>query len=308
MWPFSGTGVNFTAKDIPSLAGKVIIVTGGNSGLGLQSVLDLARHEPQEIWLTARTTEKADKAIQEVKKTVPSANIKPLEMDLTSCDSIRAAARTFTSASPRLDILMLNAGCMCAPASLTKDGYEMHLGTNHVGHALFTKLVAPVLDRTADVRVVVLSSAAVEMPPEGGLQLDGAKTTQDAMGSLGRYAQSKLANTLWARELARHHPTWTVTAIHPGVVNTNLVHHLQEQYWLLGPLLWAACKLLTTVEVGARNQLWAATAPKQDIENGAMYYPVGDLSGGRKGRYNQDDDLAKKLWEWTEEELKDQKV
>lgn len=312
MWPFtSGTGVDFTAADIPSLAGKVIIVTGGNNGLGLQSVIDLARHEPKEIWLSARSTDKANNAIKTVKQVVPGANIKSLEMDLSSFESVKAAARTFTSASDRLDVLMLNAGVMGAAAELTTDGYEMQFGTNHVGHALLTKLLTPVLDKTAaaagaDVRVVVLSSAAVETTPNGGMHLETVKTKQEFMNSMIRYAQSKLANALWARELARHHAGWTVAAVHPGVVNTNLTNRLRERYWFLGPAMTIVNMLLTTVADGALNQLWAATAPKKDIQSGALYYPVGNLEGGRRGKYNQDDDLGKKLWDWTEEELKGQ--
>lgn len=315
MWPFSsGTGVKFTANDIPSLQGKVVIVTGGNSGLGKQSVLDLARHDPQEIWLTARTTEKADEAITDIKKKVPNANIKPLAMDLTSFDSIKAAARTFVAASKRLDILMLNAGCMAAPTALTKDGYELQFGTNHVGHALFTKLLTPTLDKTAataaaDVRVVVLSSAAVAMTPKSGIEFDTLKTTQEAIGTWDRYGQSKLANALYARQLAQHHhPQWTVAAIHPGVVQTNLQHYMVERFWLLSPIVPILAKLLTTVEDGAQNQLWAATAPKEDVKSGELYYPVGDLTGGRRGNFTTDDALAKRLWEWTEQELKGQTI
>lgn len=315
MWPFgSNSGVNFTAKDIPSLKGKVFVVTGGNSGLGKQSVLDLARHEPQEIWLTARTVEKADEAIKDIKTKVPNANIKPLGMDLSSFESIKAAARTFTAASKRLDVLLLNAGCMAAPTALTKDGYELQFGTNHVGHALLTKLLTPTLDKTAtagpdaDVRVVVLSSAAVAFSPKGGILFDTLKTTQESVGTWDRYGQSKLANALYARELAQHHPQWTVTAIHPGVVQTNLQHYAVERHWLLAPIINIATKFITTVEDGAKNQLWAATAPKKDIKSGALYYPVGDLTGGRRGLYTTDDALAKRLWEWTEQELKDQTI
>ncbi|KKY39443.1 putative short-chain dehydrogenase reductase [Diaporthe ampelina] len=309
MWPFSSKG--FTANDIPDLSGKVILVTGANSGLGLQSVLDLARHGPKEIWLASRTTDKADQAIQEIKKEVPGANLKPLSLDLTSFDSIRSAARSFTQSSQRLDVLLLNAGIMASGAGLTKDGYEVQFGTNHVGHALLTKLLAPVLDRTAaepgsDVRVVVLTSAAVAMAPQDGIEFDTLKTEQEPMGAWTRYGQSKLANALFARQLAKLHPTWTVSAIHPGVVTTNLMRHVQDRYWWAKGLMPITNVLFTTVQQGALNQLWGATAPKGDIKSGEMYFPVADLTGGRRGPYVKDDALASKLWDWTEQELKGQ--
>lgn len=314
MWPFSGTSVAFTAKDIPSLKGRVIIVTGGNSGLGKQSILDLARHEPQEIWLTARTTEKAEQAIADIKQQVPSANIKPLPLDLTSLDSVKAAARTFINASNRLDILLCNAGCMAAPEELTKDGYELQFGTNHVGHALLAKLLTPVLDKTAaaepnaDVRVVFLSSAAVAGAPKAGIHFDTLKTTQASMNTWTRYGQSKLANALYARAMARQKPEWIVTAVHPGVINTNLSRYVTASSWWAGPALLLVGRFLTTIEDGVLNQLWAATGPRSDVKSGTLYYPVGRATGGHRGPYTEDDALAEKLWEWTEGELKGQTI
>lgn len=300
--------VRFSVKDIPSLKGKVIIVTGANSGLGKQSVLDLARHDPKEIWLTARSTAKAESAISDIKKEVPNANIKPLPMDLSSFESVKAAARTFINASDRLDILILNAGCLATPPELTKDGYEMQFGTNHMGHALFTKLLTPILDKTvaepnSDVRVVVVSSARVASPPEGGIQFDTLKTTQADIDGMVRYGQSKLANTLYARELARVHPNWTVISLHPGVANTNISHHMMDGKWYGKVMTILAAIFLTSIEETTLNQLWAATAPKEQIKTGEMYWPVGDLTGGKRGPYVKDDAMAKKLWDWTEKEL-----
>lgn len=313
MWPFSGTSIAFTAQDIPSLKGKVILVTGGNSGLGKQSILDLARHEPQEIWLTARTVDKAEQAIADIKQQVPDANIKPLPLDLTSLDSVQAAARTFTSASGRLDILMCNAGCMAAPEGLTKDGYELQFGTNHVGHALLAKLLTPLLDKTAaepnaDVRVVFLSSAAVGTAPNGGIHFDTLKTTQASLSTWARYGQSKLANALYARAMARKKPDWVVTAVHPGVINTNLSHYMTASSWWAGPVLLLVGRFLTTIEDGVLNQLWAATGPRGHVKSGTLYYPVGRATGGHRGPYTEDDAIAEKLWEWTEEELKGQAI
>lgn len=314
MWPFTSSGVKFTEKDIPSLDGKVIFITGANSGLGLQSASDLARHNPSEIWVTARTVEKANDAIAKIKKTVPNnatTILKPLALDLSSFASIKAAARTFTQASQRLDILLCNAGIMAAPEGLTTEGYEQQFGTNHMGHALLTKLLTPLLDKTAatpnaDVRVVYLSSAAVAMYPTGGIAFDTLKTTQGDLPTFTRYGQSKLANALYARAQAGHKPKWTVVAVHPGVVQTNLMHNIYERFGkiLAAPAGLVAGLVLTTVATGAQNQLWACTAPGGVVKSGELYYPVGDPIGGRRGEYWRDEALAKRLYEWTEEELK----
>ncbi|KAI8232827.1 hypothetical protein K4K54_011478 [Colletotrichum sp. SAR 10_86] len=156
------------ATDIPSLCGKTIFVTGGNTGLGKQSIIDLARHDPAQIWLAARDLVKAEAAATEIRSTVPAVPIILLKLDLSSVKSIKEAVATFSSTAKRLDILMLNAGIMAVPPGLTEEGYEIQFGTNHVGHALLTKLLLPLLVETAakfeaDVRVVVLSSHAHNM-------------------------------------------------------------------------------------------------------------------------------------------------
>lgn len=309
MFPFGGTKWN-PSTDISSLAGKVIIVTGGNSGLGKESVLRLAEHDPDLIWLACRNLEKGEEAIADIKKVVPNAKIKLVQLDLASLESVKTAADTILAESDRLDILICNAGVMALPPGLTKDGYEIQFGTNHVGHAFFVRRLTPLLLKTAesstppapDVRVIFLSSKMIEAPlTAGGIQFDKVKTPCDHLGRAGRYGQSKVANVLYAREMAKHYPQFKAVAVHPGVVDTNLPGPLFKAFWPITSILhFASWMVLSSVEEGTKNQLWAATAP--DVKSGQMYYPVG--IGPKGGKWARDDELAKRLWDWTEDELK----
>lgn len=292
-------------KDIPSLEDKVILVTGGTSGLGKQSVLEYARHRPGEIWLAARNLERAQAAADEVRSSVPDAPIKLLELDLASLESVQSAARKFAEEADRLDILALNAGIMATPPGLTKDGYEEQFGTNHMGHALLTNLLIPVLDKTAklpdtDVRIVALSSTGHKLVPRGGIVFDSLKTDAVSMGPYIRYGQSKLANVLFVRQLAKEHPQFTSVAVHPGLVQTNLAAGATGSNRLIRSLLGSSHFFTTTVEQGVKNQLWASVAG--DVKSGEYYEPVG--VAGKASGYGKDDEFAKRLWDWTEEELR----
>lgn len=292
-------------KDIPSLEGKVILITGGNVGLGKQSALEFARHNPRQIWLASRSIEKASAAADDIRQEVPAAVIKPLAMDLASFESIKMAAKILLSESDRLDILMLNAGIMAHPASLTKDGYEIQFGTNHVGHALLTRLLVPVLLHTAngsadaDVRVISLASHGHLWAQKGGCRLETVKTTADELGAYGRYYQSKLANVLWARQLAKEYPQLTVASIHPGVVNSQLMERATETPLIVQMLVKAGRIFISTVEQGARNQLWASVC--KGVKSGEYYEPIG--VGGLASADGKNDDMARKVWDWTENEL-----
>ncbi|KAJ7767868.1 oxidoreductase [Mycena maculata] len=287
------------ATDIPDLSGKVIFVTGGTAGIGKESVLALAKHNPERIYFSGRDTKRAAEVIAEA---TSAANIIFLECDLTSLSSVQKAAQKIISESDRLDILMLNAGIMDAPLGLTKDGYEIQFGTNHIAHALFVKLLLPTLLRTAeapgsDVRVVSLTSTGFALHPRGGILFDGLRTPQG--GGLVNYGQSKLANILYAAELARRYPQITALSVHPGVVRTGLVGNLTG----LTKALVQVTNMFTMVTPaeGARNQLWAATGKKEKMVNGEFYEPVG--APGKHARKSKDVKLAGQLWEWTDKEL-----
>ncbi|MCJ1387300.1 hypothetical protein MMC18_000141 [Xylographa bjoerkii] len=299
-------GKSFTPEsDIPDLEGKVYLVTGGNTGLGKETILQLAKHKPAHIYLAARTPSKAENAIKEIQAAVPGANISFLSLDLTSFASIAEAARSFASQSQRLDVLMNNAGIMATPPGTTKEGYEIQFGTNHMGHALLTKLLLPTLLSTAkepdaDVRIVNLTSEGHNLAPSGGILFDKAKL--DAQGPWARYGQSKLANILFTKDLAARYPTITSVAIHPGVIQTDLYEPNRASSALLryGMSLLGFLVFISLQE-GAKNQLWAATTKKEDLQSGAYYKPIASLSKGSGNAQNAT--LAKTLWDWTQEEL-----
>lgn len=296
-------------KDIPSLAGKIILVTGGSSGLGKETILQLAKHEPAQIYLTARTQKRGDAAIAEIEKEVPQirGRLTYLELDLGSFQSIKQAAQVFREKHERLDILINNAGIFGIPAGLTTDGYEIQLGTNWLGPALFTKLLLPVLEATAaqpdsDVRVINLSSDLFKQAPSQGVLLDKAKTNMSDVSGISRYSQSKLADYFYNKVLAEQHPKIKCVAIHPGVVTTGILDDLKKRRPFLGYLLNIMGTVFSThVSQGAYAQLWASTAPTDAVRSGGFYNPS-------LKEYTQavlkDDALAKKLWDWSEEEFR----
>lgn len=299
-------------NDIPSLNGKVILITGGTAGLGRATVLSLAAHEPAEIIFTGRSQTSADGVIEETSSKYPKVAITFVKCDLASLVSVQNAAREVVSKITRLDIVMANAGIMAVPPSLTEDGYEVQFGTNHVGHALLLKLLTPTIEATArefgDARVVWTSSLAYKIQPKGGIQLDKVKTPQADIyplaGGWMRYGQSKLANLLYARAFANHNPSITSVSIHPGVSYTGLVSSLSlaGRLFVYATTFWQALP----AEACAYNQQWAATAPlgtgDRQVESGRYYEPVG-IKGSLAGKAT-DDNLAERLWEWTQQELK----
>lgn len=162
---------SFSSEDIPDLHDQVIIVTGGNAGLGYETIRQLSLHSPTRIYLAARSKDKATKAIQDLRGAHPeaTADIQFLQLDLASFESVKAAAIEFLNRESRLDILVNNAGIMMTVEGLTKEGYEIQFGTNVLGPALFTQLLLPTLRKTAKInpqtRVVMLSSAAHARAP-----------------------------------------------------------------------------------------------------------------------------------------------
>jgi NAD(P)-dependent dehydrogenase (short-subunit alcohol dehydrogenase family) len=307
MWPFSGKSFN-PQVDIGDLSNKVILVTGANTGIGKETILQLAKHNPAKLYLAARTESKARDAITSIKSTLSKpVDIEYLPLDLASLKSVREAAERVNASTSRLDILILNAGIMAVPPGKSESGHDIQLGTNHIGHFQLTKLLLPLLEETAampgsDVRVIGVSSEAYNMAPSIDIITSTEKLT--AAGPWTRYGASKAANILFAAELARRYPAFKSVSLHPGMIKTDLYLPNQEvnpifKYGmaLFGPLV------LRGVPEGAHNQLWAAAgAKREELVNGAYYTPVG--KSHVENKFAQDEASGKRLWEWTEAELK----
>jgi NAD(P)-dependent dehydrogenase (short-subunit alcohol dehydrogenase family) len=299
------------AKDIPNLQGKVCLVTGANSGLGEATLAALARHEPATLYLAARSHAKAEAALSRVRATsaaAAAADIRILDLDLASFDSIKAAAARVKSEVDRLDILQLNAGVAMIPHSTTREGYEVQFGTNYLGHALLTQLLMPLLIQTtqlpggADVRTVSMSSVGHKLfAAKEGIFFDELKTDMKSHSGSELYGQANLAKTLFAYELAKRYPQITSSSLHPGTVKSNVWAGEKGVNTLINYLIVKPLVALTGVsnEEGARTQLWCTFS--NEVENGRYYEPVG--KAGKDGPLSRDDALSAKLWEWTDKEL-----
>ncbi|AKJ27134.1 oxidoreductase [Caldimonas brevitalea] len=296
----------WTYRDIPDLTGKLALVTGANSGLGLHTTRGLAARGATVV-MACRDAAKAQAAMQQICAEVPGAQLEMLALDLADLASVRRCADSVIQRHDRLDLLCNNAGVMALPRRVTCDGFEMQVGTNHLGHFALTGLLLPLLKRSPAARVVTVSSLAYLI---GRIRFDdfgGARF----YAKWPAYAQSKLANLMFALELARRLPGSSgnviSTAAHPGYAAT----HLQ----MVGPQMEnsAVGKLLMTLsnalfaqpaEMGALPTLFAATAP--GVGNGAFFGPNGFLrlrgapTSNPPSRRARDPAVAERLWTLSE--------
>ena len=291
---------SWRARDIPDLTGRRAIVTGANSGLGFQTALELARHGAAVVMTSRRSHVGAD-AVRRVRDAAPDADITCRHLDLADLDSVHEFADVNTAP---LDILVNNAGVMAIPLRHTSQGFEMQLGTNHLGHFALTGLLLPALLARPAARVVTVSSS---------MHRAGAMNFDDLMGERSyrpwqAYSQSKLANLLFMRELDRRVREagcdLLSVAAHPGYAVTNLqsVGPRMTGRRLTGTVMRGATMVLgQSAATGALPQLYAATAP--GVHGGDYYGPrgVAEQRGlPRKVSVSasaRDDSAALRLWE-----------
>lgn len=308
--PQISRGLDFDPdRDIPRLTGKVILITGGTAGLGRETLLSLAAHNPSRILFTGRSQSSADEVLQEIRTRDLSVSVSFVPCNLASLNHVCDAAHNILAQTDRLDLAFMNAGIMAVPPGLTDDGYEIQFGTNHLGHALLVKLLTPLLETTAkttgDVRVIWTTSQGYAGHLRGGIVFDRLKTDMHdyLLAPWQLYGQSKLANMVYAKAYNRHNPDILSVAIHPGVAYTGLVTRLS---WVSRMFTYVSTwRVRISAEQCAWNQQWAATARRGDgkgeVRSGVYYEPVGvETKVIRRGG---DDELGERLWEWTEKEL-----
>jgi NAD(P)-dependent dehydrogenase (short-subunit alcohol dehydrogenase family) len=295
---------SWTAEQIPDQRGRTAIVTGANSGLGLSVARELARHGAHVV-LACRDTAKGERVKSEIEAALPGAQLELAALDLAELASVASFAEDFRAGGhDGLDLLINNAGVMAPPRRETKDGFELQLGTNLLGHfALTARLIGAMQDRS-DARVVTVSSNAHKM---GRINFDDLQSER-RYNRWSAYGQSKLADLMFALELDRRlraagSPIKSLAA-HPGYAATNLQTAAPP---LLDALLMRVTNvfLAQSAEAGALPLLYAATDP--DVEGGAYVGPdgIGEFRGHpritRPNGAARDPEVAARLWSVAEE-------
>lgn len=267
---------------LPSQQGRTFLVTGANTGIGLETARALSRLGGR-VLVGARSLEKAQPVVEELRAAGGKAD--PFIVDLGSFASIRKAAQEFLANGERLDVLVNNAG-LASQTGHTQDGYEKTFGTNHLGPFLLTNLLLERLLQSPAPRVVTVASLMHK--DANGVDFNRVKEPTTLANSIGHYAVSKLCNVLFAKELARRHPGLLAFSLHPGVIASDIWRTLP---W---PIRRVAFLFMKDTVQGARTSVWLATSPEVTGLSGSYF---DDLKQERLGRVASDDALAKTLWE-----------
>ncbi len=297
--------MKWTTENIPDLRSKVFIVTGGNSGLGFESVKAFTS-KGAEVIMAVRSLEKGEKAKSAILDQVPDAKIVIMYLDLMDLSSVKEIAAENKTKYDPLDLLLNNAGIMMAPYGLTQDGFESQMGTNHLGHFALTGLLFDVIRKAPKSRVVTISS---NVHKYGKIDFPNLLFEQGRHYSpLRAYSRSKLCNLLFTYELQRRFDAAGIDSIsvaaHPGVADTHLGRYIESKF--LVKILLPIWKMMTqSAAIGALPGIRASVDPQvkpaeyygPDGSRQSKGYPV--VVSSSEASHNADD--AKKLWEVSEQ-------
>ena len=290
--------MNWKIKMMEDQTGKVVIITGSNTGIGYHMAYGLAS-KGANVVMACRNLEKASDSRNKILKDFPKANIKLYQLDLADLDNIKYFANKFINENDKLDILINNAGVMIPPYSKTKNNFELQFGTNHLGHFALTGLLLPLLEKNDNGRIITVSSIAHN---PGIIDFNDLNSERKKYSKWGSYSQSKISNLCFAIELDRRLKAGGFSTIslasHPGYSNTEL-----QRY----SILWRILNVFFAMSAkrGAEATLFAAT---NQIATEYIYWgPTGIIEmRGRTGKAKinkkaQDKDTAKRLWIISEE-------
>lgn len=292
---------DFSPADIPSQEGKTIVITGGDGGLGKQSARVLAAAGASVI-IACRNLERAKAALDEISSVASGAKPSLAHLNLGDLSSVRACAEEIAEHTDSIDVLINNAGLMAVPYKETDDGFESQIGVNHLGHFALTGLLLPRLLSASSSRVVTVSSI---MHHQGKLDVDDLNFKRRKYLRINAYVQSKVANMLFAAELARRAEAvdvpLTSVAVHPGAAATDLFDPIVPTMGLRRMVRQIIALTAASVEEGAHSTLYAATMP--DVRNNDFLGPTefggvkGPVSRCHRSRDADDRELARALWE-----------
>uniref|UniRef100_A0A3B5A3R4 Retinol dehydrogenase 12-like n=1 Tax=Stegastes partitus TaxID=144197 RepID=A0A3B5A3R4_9TELE len=301
------------------LDGKTVLITGANTGIGKETAKDLAKRGAKII-IACRDMEKGQQALKEIKEYSGSDDLKCMKLDLSDTKSIREFAEAINRDEPKLNILINNAGVMVCPYGKTADGFEMQIGVNHMGHFLLTYLLLDLIKRSAPARIVTVSSVAHGW---GSINLDDINS-EKSYDKIKAYSQSKLANVLFTRSLAKrlegvlfpliavilsifgasgsiHFISFhfyiflgtgvTTYSLHPGAVKTDLQRHVSGFLYVV---MMVTKPFFKNPAQGAQTSIYCAVEPSLANETGQYYSDCARTSPSSTAK---DDNLAQKLWE-----------
>ncbi|KAL5049497.1 hypothetical protein BDW71DRAFT_176023 [Aspergillus fruticulosus] len=300
---------------LPSLAGKVYLVTGGNTGVGFHTVEELAKHGAR-VYMGARSPGKAEAAIDKIRADTPTADVHFLHMDLMNLQSVVAAAKQFEEKESKLHGLVNNAGIMATPFALSGDGFEAQWQTNYLSHWVLTWHLLDILTKTlqeeglapGSVRIVDVTSDGHSFAPKVGI--DFKDINQEKGGLWSRYGQSKVGNILHAKQLNKlYGPDGTETAkrgiwtaaVHPGHLDTNL--NKQTAFPKFVNTVLKALGAYSHAREGAYNSVFAVASPDFKAADSGEYFVPGQKKK-QPSKVAQDTEMAGRLWKWTEEEMR----
>ena len=278
-----------------SLQGKVAVITGANTGIGKICAKDMSRRGAKVVIL-CRSMDRGEAAAEEIRKET-GGEVVFHKIDLASLLSVQQCAEQLKKTLERIDILLNNAGVIC-PELRTEDGFEMMIGTNHLGHFLLTNLLMPLIKRAAPgARIVNVSSLMHEM---GEIYWDDINFEKTPFNASKAYGQSKLANVLFIKELAHKSEGTGVTAyaLHPGVINTEAGRHMKDVYGVVAfYLMKAFAPLMKTPVAGAQTSLYCCLEESIAEHSGRYYSDCREKRPSARALNVED---AKRLWEISE--------